>query len=1085
MRSLRAAAELLAGVNSIERATAIVRELHFGHEPVRLTDDDCSRFGIADLVKDPSIVEGKGALRALVAESPDSLPLREVIARLARTLSARTPHVLWILIVVRPASHELAVAAWQLHGASPRVAALIANTDAVVDSDAETFLSLCDTFAASDLLTHSRFTDTFGRQSVTRRFYRTLKACVNTIADSVQPSLPSEDAAEVALLNVSRLLFLSFLETKGWLDVDRAFLANRYADCIVGGGRFHDRVLLPLFFGTLNTSTKHRARKAREFGRIPFLNGGLFTRAAVERRHRDARCADEALGDLFADLLTRYRFTAREDTTSWSEAAVDPEMLGKSFESLMAAHERKSSGAFYTPQSLVEQLTASALTSGLTTEDVPSETVARALAGEIPSSATRDFLLRATDRVRILDPACGSGAFLVHILEQVAALRVRLGDLRPLHRIRRAVLASSIFGVDVNRTAVWLCELRLWLSVAIEDPERDPLRVAPLPNIDRNIRVGDSLGGGSFFDLPAPGSKSLRIIRERYSRAVGRRKATLAKELDNAERRLAVAGLDATIERLAHRRRELISALRAHDLFGQRSLVSQADRSALDGLRKDIADARRSRRSAMDGTGLQFRFAVHFADVATAGGFDVVLGNPPWVRIHNIRASDRRRYSATFAVARRGGWHHGAEAAAASAGFAFQLDLAALFLEQSIRLAKPGGIIALIVPAKLWRSLAGGAARSVVLDSATILELHDLTEARDHFDAAVYPSIIVVERRVAPRHESLPVLDAAESSSNGASVGADSNDMIAVVHRAQSAIHWHTTPADLGFDESSGSPWLLLPPEVRAAFDRVREKSVPLARGTAGRPWLGVKTGCNDAFVVEEAGRSAGDCTAVRAGDRSGVVETRCLRPLYRGESLRRWRLRDVCDRIIWTHDSNDNPVRELPHRAKDWLTPYRRDLERRADGRGTTPWWRLFRTESAASTTTRVVWSDFGRAPTAALVDAGCDAVFLNSCYVLMCPDRDSAIALVVLLNSCIAAAWLNAIAEPARGGYRRYLGWTVSLLPLPADWNRARKILAPLGQAAIDDRIPSPDCITHATLDAYGLREAAVEPLVLWNCR
>ena len=1065
MRSLRAAAELLAGVNSIERATAIVRELHFDHEPVHLTDDDCSRFGIADLVKDPSIVEGKGALRALVAESPDSLPLREVVARLARMLSTRTPHVLWILVVVRPASHELAVAAWQLHGASPRVAALIANTDAIVDSDAETFLSLCDTLAASDLLTHSRFTDTLGRQSVTRRFYRTLKACVNTIADSVQPSIPSEDAAEVALLNVSRLLFLSFLETKGWLDADRAFLANRYADCIVGGGRFHDRVLLPLFFGTLNTSTENRARKAREFGRIPFLNGGLFTRATVERRHRDARCADEALGDLFADLLTRYRFTAREDTTSWSEAAVDPEMLGKAFESLMAARERKSSGAFYTPQSLVEQLAASALTSGLTTDDVPAETVARALAGEIPSSATRDFLLRATDRVRILDPACGSGAFLVHILEQVAGLRVRLGDLRPLHRIRRAVLASSLFGVDVNRTAVWLCELRLWLSVAIEDPERDPLRVAPLPNIDRNIRVGDSRGGGSFFDLPAPGSKSLRIIRERYSRAVGRRKATLAKELDHAERRIAVAALETTIETLTHRRRELISALRAHDLFGERSLMSQADRSALDGLRKDIAAARRSRRSAMDGAGLQFRFAVHFADVATAGGFDVVLGNPPWVRIHNIGPSDRRRYSATFDVARRGGWHDGAEAASASAGFAFQLDLAALFLEQSIRLAKPGGIVALIVPAKLWRSLAGGAVRSVVLDGARILELHDLTEARDHFDAAVYPSIIVVERR--------------------AGVGSDSNDMIAVVHRAQSAVHWHTTPADLGFDESRGSPWLLLPPQVRAAFDRVREKSIPLARGIAGRPWLGVKTGCNDAFVVEETGISAGDCTAVRAGDRSGVVETRCLRPLYRGDSLRRWRLRDVCDRIVWTHDSNDNPVRELPPRAKDWLTPYRRDLERRADGRGTTPWWRLFRTESAASTTTRVVWSDFGRAPTAALVDAGCDAVFLNSCYVLMCRDRDSATALVVLLNSCIAAAWLNAIAEPARGGYRRYLGWTVSLLPLPADWDRARRILAPLGQAAIDDWIPSPDSITRATLDAYGLREADVEPLVLWNCR
>jgi hypothetical protein len=1008
------------------------------------------------------------------------MPLRETVSRLARTLSSRTPQVLWLVVIVRPATRELAIAAWQLHGSSPRVAALIAGIDAIVDSDAETFLSLADISSPSDLLTHARYADVLGRNSVTRRFYTSLRSCVSVIATSVQPCARPDDAAEIALLNVSRLLFLSFLETKGWLDGDHAFLANRYADCIVGGGRFHERVLLPLFFGTLNTSARNRARRAHEFGRVPFLNGGLFTRSGVERRYGAARCSDEALGDLFAELLTRYRFTAREDTTCWSEAAVDPEMLGKAFESLMASADRKSSGAFYTPQSLVEQLTASSLASSLSSPDVPTETVARALAGEIPGMAARDSLLRSTESIRILDPACGSGAFLVHALEQIAALRIRLGDMRPLHRIRRAILASSIFGVDLNRTAVWLCELRLWLSVAIEDPERNPLRVAPLPNIDRNIRVGDSLDGGAFSDDAEAGGRALRMLRDRYSRAVGRRKTTLARTLDAAERSVALEGFGRQIDRLTHERRELISALRTRDLFGERRHVPNADRATLVELRKEISDARRMRRCVMEGAGLQFRFAVHFADVAAGGGFDLVLGNPPWVRTHNIGAADRRRYLERFEVARRGGWRDGAEAAAATSGFGSQVDLAALFVEQSIRLVRCGGIVALIVPAKLWRSLAGGGVRALVLERTRILELHDLTEARDHFDAAVYPGIIVAERRTDPLTPKL-----GESGSNAfSSPSCESSDVITVVHRAESAIHWRSHASEIGFDDSAGSPWLFLPPEARAAFDLVRSKGIALGRSGIGRPWLGVKTGCNEAFVVEESGGDD-DHAEIRSHSGAGIIERRLLRPLYRGDSIRPWRLEPTTNRIIWTHDSNDDPLRELPRHASSWLSAHRRDLERRSDGHNRAPWWRLFRTESANAVCTRVVWSDFGRSPVASLVEAGSDAVFLNSCYVVMCRDRDSAIALMVVLNSPITACWLNAIAEPARGGYRRYMGWTVSLLPLPIDWERAKRILVPFGRAAIDGSIPSPDNLRRATLDAYRLRDGDVESLVLWNGR
>ncbi len=103
------------------------------------------------------------------------------------------------------------------------------------------------------------------------------------------------------------------------------------------GGGFHRRVLLPLFFGTLNTPVARRAARARAFGSIPFLNGGLFGRGSLEKRHGAARFSDEAFGELFGQLLGAYRFTAREGHEQWTESAIDPEMLGRALESLMDA----------------------------------------------------------------------------------------------------------------------------------------------------------------------------------------------------------------------------------------------------------------------------------------------------------------------------------------------------------------------------------------------------------------------------------------------------------------------------------------------------------------------------------------------------------------------------------------------------------------------------------------------------------------------------------------------------------------------------------------------------------------------------
>jgi hypothetical protein len=156
--------------------------------------------------------------------------------------------------------------------------------------------------------------------------------------------------------------------------------------------------------------------------------------------------------------------------------------------------------------------------------------------------------------------------------------------------------------------------------------------------------------------------------------------------------------------------------------------------------------------------------------------------------------------------------------------------------------------------------------------------------------------------------------------------------------------------------------------------------------------------------------------------------------------------------------------------------------LANRTDLRGSAIWWTLFRTEGADHSRTRVVWSDFGRAPRAAVLPVGDLTVPLNSCYVVSCDDVLDALALTTLLNSPLAAAMLNAIAEPARGGWRRYLAWTVSLLPLPRDWPRARAILAPLAERALLGHAPTSDELLTAACGAYRLRRADIASLIAW---
>ncbi|MDA1081169.1 MAG: N-6 DNA methylase [Gemmatimonadetes bacterium] len=569
MSSLHRAAELLVGSSTLRGAERVAASLGF-EAPHPLDRDARERFGLADEARRVFVAGHAGSLRCCIVPATADQVARQLAARCAARLAERAPHALWFIIVVQPATSTLILALPPQAG-SGRVAALVVDTRRVQDSDAETLAAMADATAGGDAMTHQRWRELLGREALTGRFYRELEICVDGLASSARGGAPDAARREIALLCTSRILFLAFLEAKGWLDGDREFLRHRFDDRCIRGGNVHRRLLDPLFFGTLNTPVRARSEAARSLGRVPFLNGGLFARAPVERRWRDATLTDDGIGRVVCGLLGRYRVTAREESMSWSEAAIDPEMLGRAFESLMATDDRRRSGAFFTPLPLIERVATAGIDEWLAIRGASVAAREAARSGEPIAEPDRSVVLDGVADVRVLDPACGSGAFLVHVLERLADLRFAAGDLRPTSSRRRDVLTRSIFGVDVNPMAVWLCELRLWLSMVIDAADRDGLGVAPLPNLDHHVRVGDALSGPAFGAHPASTrAPALADLRRRYSASVGVRKRSLARLLDAEERREALADVGSELTSLAARRRDLLAALRGRDLFHAR-----------------------------------------------------------------------------------------------------------------------------------------------------------------------------------------------------------------------------------------------------------------------------------------------------------------------------------------------------------------------------------------------------------------------------------------------------------------------------------------------------------------------------------
>ena len=261
-----------------------------------------------------------------------------------------------------------------------------------------------------------RIGEVLASEGVTPRFFRAFRGTLERLTDRLPAPRSRVDRHALALTALTRVLFLYFIQSKGWLDGDTRYVVRLLERALSARRHFHRSFLHALCFGALNQPLASRNPAARAVGRMPFLNGGLFEPSPLERRHGPAIWSNADWRLTFDDLFERFHFSVREQDTG---EFVAPDMLGRVFEGVMDPDERRTSGSYYTPASLVREIVRAGLEAALTHRLglSPSAAAKWVHAGESPHPAPD---LRG---LTVLDPAAGSGAFLLGVLDELVALR--------------------------------------------------------------------------------------------------------------------------------------------------------------------------------------------------------------------------------------------------------------------------------------------------------------------------------------------------------------------------------------------------------------------------------------------------------------------------------------------------------------------------------------------------------------------------------------------------------------------------------------------------------------------------------------
>ncbi len=708
---------------------------------------------------------------------------------------------------------------------------------------------------------------------------------------------------------LGRLVFLQFLQKKGWMGVPAnqqgwiggdKFYLNHLIENYEGNDRLLSDVLEPLFFNTLNERRINDLADSRlgENIKIPYLNGGLFDKDNLDKKDIDFPY------DYFKELMdffVMYNFTIDENDPEDSEIGIDPEMLGHIFENLL--EDNKDKGAFYTPKEIVQYMSQESVAQYLKSHApeelhtaIDSLIKQRVVEPILQNKENARLVNKALSVVKVCDPAIGSGAFPMGVLNVLFDCRHLLygfigkNEDFSYAKVKRDIIQNNIYGVDIEKGAVDIARLRFWLALVVDENEPQPL-----PNLDYKIMCGDSLL--HRFALDAPFQSVLKDYNQKngthytlddYRQWVydytdisdHTQKDDFRKRIEDIKRAVKTELNDKEKGKIA-KVRGAIANLQMEDMFGgkkneKKIKALQKELKALEQQRAEI-ESNKIYDQAFE---WRFEFPALLDENGDFTGFDIVIGNPPYVNVQLMSVGEKEQYKKIYE------------------SFFKRCDMFCLFLELGLlKLTSAEGVVTLIIPSVVHSNMSYQKIRDIILNHQWLSEVR--YTGGDVFNAPTVDTTILICNKKG--NENIKLTEAIDFSNPKT----------------------HRVPADyfkkynnvISIGDDQGS-------EI---FDKLFNPNFDIV-GNHYTVFQGIVTGNNPAFVFD---------TLQDALKKN--VDVSLLHPLCHGRDLEKYKVRSRERRILYI----DNDVKIDNYlQTKEWLLCFKEALEKRREVRRSVIRW-------------------------------------------------------------------------------------------------------------------------------------------------
>ena len=719
----------------------------------------------------------------------------------------------------------------------------------------------------------------FNIESITKEFFERYKNLFLRVKEEldelvVKDSKIREDfaakfinTADFAKKLLGQIVFLYFLQKKGWLGVEKDssgnfkgwgsgpkdFLQRLHRKDIVPYDNFFNDLLQPLFYEALAIDRGEESYYSPFKCKIPFLNGGLFEPiSGYNWQETDILIRNETIGDVFS-TFDQYNFTVREDEPLEKEVAVDPEMLGKVFENLLEVKDRKSKGAFYTPREIVHYMCQESLVNYLNgtlnassigyerlgrkqtvlfgpeenaKPDGQMELMAKNGSAPIPLEDIELFIRQGEFGIENdLAKEQGTKSYAYKLPESIRTNAGRIDEALSDIKICDPAIGSGAFPVGMLHEIVSARKtLNVYLGKSLE---------RTLYNFKRHA-IQQSIYG---VDIDC-GAVDIAKLRLWLSLVVDEDDFQTIKPLPNLDYKIVCGNSLSKVERnlLNHHLFAELESLKLRYFDEINPRLKKEEKTQIELLIRQLTN-----------NDEHFDYEIYFSEVFHKNnGFDVVIANPPYVRqeaIKELKPELKKIFGAFFC------------------GTA---DLYTYFYKRGLEILKPNGHLCFIAPNKFMRAGYGKNTRSLLASEATpkvIIDFGDLPI----FDATTYPSIILVENRKAEDNEETLTATFSEAGQ---------------LLRLEETLF--TTGFTMPISALKTEGWNLEKPDVLNFIEKLRSYGKPLGEHVSGRFYRGITTGLNEAFVIDTATRDK-----LIAEDPSSID---VIKPWLRGRDIKKWK---------------------------------------------------------------------------------------------------------------------------------------------------------------------------------------------------